>query len=78
MAELHFRPTRPRFFIAYTGSYHFDGVELVTQADDASRPELITEQIRRIRFESAGRMVVVPVSGVSGHSGIEFVFDRIG
>lgn len=39
----------PRFFVAYTGTYTFDGVELITRADDASKPELVVEQVRRIR-----------------------------
>src|SRR5690242_14192876 len=56
----------PRLFIAYTGAYRFDGETLVTRADDASRPELIVEQVRRIRFESPNRIVAIPVSGVPG------------
>ena len=67
-----------RFFIAYTGIYRFDGEVLVTRADDASKPELIVEQVRRIRFESPTRMVALPVSGVPGQGGIEFVWERIG
>jgi hypothetical protein len=70
----------PRFFVAYTGSYRFDGAELVTQTDDASRPELIVEQVRHVRFESPTRIVVVPVSGVPGlsiRSGIELVWQRL-
>jgi hypothetical protein len=67
----------PRFFVAYTGFYEFDGVELITRADDASRPELIVEQIRRLRFESETRMVAVPVSGIPGQSGIEVVWERV-
>jgi hypothetical protein len=71
----------PRFFVAYTGSYRFDGVELITHADDASKPELIVEQVRHVRFESPTRIVVVPVSGVPGlsiRSGIELVWQRLG
>jgi hypothetical protein len=46
VAVVDARPTlhpdaSPRFFVAYTGTYRFDGVELVTQADDASKPELV-------------------------------------
>ena len=67
----------PRFFIAYTGTYRFDGTELVTQADDASRPELVVDQIRRIRFESSTRMVAIPVSGVPGQRGIEVIWERV-
>jgi hypothetical protein len=65
--------------IAYTGTYHFDGVELATQVEDASQPELIVEQVRRIRFESPTRMVAVPVSGVTGSFiGVEIAWGRVG
>lgn len=67
----------PRFFVAYTGNYKFDGVQLITQADDASKPELIVEQVRHIRFESETRMVAVPVSGLPGQSGVEVVWERV-
>jgi len=71
-------PNSPaRFFLAYTGTYRFDGAELVTRADDASRPELVVDQIRHIRFESPTRMVAIPVSGVAGGNGIEVVWERI-
>jgi hypothetical protein len=68
----------PRFFIAYTGTYRFDGVDLVTRTDDASKPEFMVEQARRIHFESPSRLVAIPVSGVPGRSGIELVWERIG
>ena len=67
-----------RFFVAYTGPYSFNGTELVTRADDASRPELLVEQVRRLRFESPTRMMAVPVSGVPGANGIEVAWERIG
>ncbi len=68
----------PRLFVAYTGTYRFDGEVLVTRADDASKPELIVEQVRRVRFESPTRLVAIPVSGVPGQAGIELVWERIG
>jgi hypothetical protein len=68
----------PRFFVAYTGTYRFDGVEPVTRADDASKPELIVDQVRRIRFEGDNRFVAVPVSGLPGQSGTELVWERVG
>lgn len=68
----------PRFFVAYTGTYRFDGVELVTRADDASKPELVVDQVRRIRFEGENRLVAVPVSGLPGQSGTEVVWERVG
>jgi hypothetical protein len=67
----------PRFFVAYTGSYKFDGVKLITWVDGASKPEVIVEQVRHIRFESETRMVAVPVSGLPGQSGIEVVWERV-
>jgi hypothetical protein len=67
----------PRFFVAYTGTYRFDGVELVTRADDASKPELVVDQVRRIRFEGENRLVAVPVSGLPGQSGTEVVWERV-
>ena len=51
-------PARP--FIAYAGPYRFDGEVLVTKADDASRPELIAEQVRKVRFDGPDRIMVVP------------------
>jgi len=68
----------PRLFVAYTGAYRFDGEVLVTYTDDASKPELIVDQVLRIRFESPIRLVAIPVSGVPGRHGIELVWERIG
>jgi len=68
----------PRLFIAYTGSYRLDGDIFVTHPDDASRPELIVDQVRRVEFDGPNRMTVVPVSGVPGYGGIDFVWERIG
>lgn len=70
-------PTSSRFFIAYTGTYTFDGTELVTRADTASTPDLLVDQIRRIRFESTTRMVMEAVSGVAGQRGTEVVWERV-
>jgi hypothetical protein len=66
-----------RSFIAYTGTYRFDGEVLVANADDASRPELIVEQVRRVRFEGPNRMMVVPTSGVPGYNGINIMWERL-
>jgi hypothetical protein len=67
----------PRFFVAYTGTYRFDGVELVTRADDASKPELIVDQVRRIRFEGDNRWQSRS-QGCPGQSGTELVWERVG
>ena len=49
----------PRRFVSYTGAYRFDGVELVTSLDDASRPGHMVQQVRHLHFESDTRMVAV-------------------
>jgi hypothetical protein len=71
-----------RFFAAYTGTYRFDGEVLITKADDASKPELIAEQVRRVQFDGPNRFTAIPVSGIPGHSGMsvvwEVVWERVG
>ena len=67
-----------RLFVAYTGTYRFDGEVLVTKADDASRPELIVEQVRRMQFDGPNRVTAIPISGVPGYSGINIVWERVG
>jgi Lipocalin-like domain len=67
-----------RFFAAYTGTYQFDGELLVTKADDASKPELIVEQVRRVRFDGPDRIMVVPTSGMPGYNGINVLWERVG
>ena len=66
-----------RFFVAYSGAYRFDGEQLVTQADSASSSSLLADQVRRIRFVSATRMVVTPISGVPGQTGTELTWERV-
>jgi hypothetical protein len=67
-----------RIFFAYTGSYQFDGETLTTRAEDASKPELIVEQVRRIRFEGPDRFVAIPMAGLGNLGGIEIAWDRVG
>ena len=68
-----------RGFIAYCGTYSFDGAVLVTHADGASEPELIVDQVRNIRFESPTRMVATPVSDLPNQSSrLETVWERVG
>ena len=55
-----------------------DGDIFVTHPDDASRSELLVDQVRRVQFDGPNRMTVVPVSGVPGYGGIDFVWERIG
>jgi hypothetical protein len=75
-------PSTPvRALIAYTGTYRFDGAELVTDADVASRPDLVAEQVRSISFESPTRMVVSPKNDFLGGGqaiGLSIVWERIG
>ena len=68
-----------REFAAYSGTYRFDGTELVTSTDSASRPDLAGEQIRHIRFESPTRMIVTPKNKTLGRdTGLKFVWERVG
>jgi hypothetical protein len=67
-----------RFFASYTGTYQFDGEVLVTNADDASKLDLIVEQVRKVRFDAPNRITVVPTSGMLGYNGINFVWERVG
>ena len=66
-----------RFFVAYSGTYRFEGDQLVTQADSASSPSLLADQVRRIRFVSATRMIATPISGVPGQTGTELTWERV-
>jgi hypothetical protein len=62
-------PEIKRTFVAYCGPYTFDGTRLVTHADSASSPDLLTDQVRHIRFDGPRRMTAVPVSRLLGRSG---------
>ena len=55
-----------RVLISYTGPYRFNGTELVTDAEAASRPELVTEQVRIVRFDGPTRMVLSSKNDVLG------------
>jgi hypothetical protein len=67
-------PEAERPFVAYCGKYTFDGTKLVTQVDGASNTDLLSDQVRHIRFEGSRRMTAVPVSRLFGRSGgIELV-----
>jgi hypothetical protein len=77
MGGLPFHRLCRRVFSSLTGTYTFDGTELVTRADAASAPDLLVDQIRRIRFESTTCMVMEAVSGVAGQRGTEVVWERV-
>ena len=69
-----------RALVAYTGKYRFDGTELVTDADAASRPDLLTEQVRSIHFESPTRMITRPKNDFLGGGlaiGLSVVWERL-
>ena len=78
------RPSLPpdtpgRAFACYTGRYTFDGTTLTTSVDAASSPDMLADQVRRIRFESETRMVVEPVTRLFDHgAGLELVWQRMG
>jgi hypothetical protein len=44
-------PEIKRTFVAYCGPYTFDGTRLVTHADAASSPDLLSDQVRHIHFD---------------------------
>jgi hypothetical protein len=68
-----------RAFLAYSGPYTFDGTKYVCHPDSASSPELFSDQIRSVRFQSPTRMVVHPLSRLLDRgAGLEFVFERVG
>jgi hypothetical protein len=69
---------RPRIFAGYAGKYRFDGTHLVTTPDSASNPNLLTEQIRHVRFDGPRRMTATPVTPLFGRArGLTFVWERI-
>ena len=70
-------PEVKRAFAAYCGRYTFDGTKLVARVDGASSPEMAEDQVRHIRFEGPGRMIVCPASRLFGRSsGLELVWER--
>ena len=72
-------PDAERTFMAYCGKYTFDGTKLVTHVDGASSTQLLSDQVRHIRFDGPRRMTAVPVSRLFGRSGgIELVWERVG
>jgi len=78
------RPAMPpqspqRAFFSYTGSYRFDGEQLVTRVDGASSPDGFTDQVRRITFQGPNRIVAVPLTRVLDRSsGLELIWERVG
>lgn len=72
---------QPRQYNSYAGPYVFDGTTLVTTVDCASLPDRLgTEQVRGVRFEEGGRLMVLTppprmIRGVMHHP--ELVWERM-
>lgn len=67
-----------RVYFSYTGRYSFDGTTLHTVADDASRPDMVKDHIRDMRFETPTRLVVTPKTSLLGKpSGLTFVWEKV-
>ena len=72
-------PNETRQFMAYAGTYTFDGNTLTTTVDAASDPSRVGgEQVRAVRFEG-GKMMLAPPrrlwAGVMQHQ--ELTWERI-
>jgi hypothetical protein len=69
---------RRRLFAGYAGKYRFDGTHLVTTPDSASNADLLTEQVRHMRFDSPVRLTATPVTPFLGRArGLTFVWERV-
>ena len=67
-----------RVYFSYSGPYTWDGTTLSTAADQASRPDMLTHQVRDMRFETPTRLVVKPKTSLLGRaSGLTFVWERL-
>lgn len=67
-----------RVFFSYTGSYRWDGATLSTTADAASKPDMLAEHVRSMRFETPTRLIVTPKTGLLGRAaGLTFVWERV-
>lgn len=65
-------------FFSYTGTYRWDGTTLSTVADAASKPDMLTEHVRDMRFEGPARLVVTPKTSLLGRAaGLTFVWERV-
>ena len=71
------REAAQRTFVAYTGSYTFDGELLVVRVDGASSPAFSVDQVRRIRFEGPNRYVALPLLPEGQSSGLKLTWERI-
>jgi hypothetical protein len=66
----------PRRYFSYTGSYTFDGAQLITRPDAASSPDLLGPQPRGVRFEGERGMVLIPPPR-EGSITVEIYWERL-
>lgn len=60
-------PSTPnRIWLTYGGPYTFDGAKLVTSPDLASQADRRVDQVRGVRFEKNGQMVLRPPPRAAG------------
>jgi hypothetical protein len=68
----------PQVFFSYTGTYRFDGTTLFTKTDDASKPDMLTDHVRDMRFETPTRLIVTSKTDLLGRAGgLTFVWERL-
>ena len=67
-----------RVFFSYTGTYRWDGTTLSTVADAASRPDMVTQHVRDMRFDGPRRLVVTPKTSLLGRAaGLTFIWELV-
>jgi len=66
----------PRRYFSYTGSYRFDGDRLVVDSDAATSADLLSPQVRGVRFEGESRMVLIPPPR-EGNITVEIYWERL-
>ena len=67
-----------RAFFFYTGIYQWDGTTLSTVADAASRPDMVTQHVRDMRFDGPRRLVVTPKTSLLGRvAGLTFIWELV-
>jgi hypothetical protein len=66
----------PRRYASYTGAWRIEGDRIVVTPDAATGPDLMSEQVRRFRFEGASRLVLVPPPRADGVT-VEVGWERL-
>ena len=70
-----------RLFLAYSGTYQFDGHILTTVADSASSPDMLCAQRREVIFTSSIQMMIRPLNAILGApagGGMRLTWERVG